>query len=118
MNIKNISGMGPPKNIEKQSIEDSRPGQKVEKERAGDSSDASVKSDQVQISAEAKKLHKSSDELGLAKESLNRLPAIRAHVVFEALAKIKAGFYSSDEMVEKAAQKLVDSGELNDLLEP
>ena len=50
------------------------------------------------------------------KELLNRLPSARAHIVYEALAKVKAGFYSSDEIVAQAAQKLIDGGELDDLI--
>ncbi|MCG8608644.1 hypothetical protein MJD09_27115 [bacterium] len=118
MNIKNIYGMGPPKKIERQSVEAPHGNKKIEKEQAADASVTAVNSDQVHISDEAKELHKNSDKQSVAKELLTRLPSTRAHVVYEALAKIKAGFYSSEEIVEKAAQRLIEGGELDDLIQP
>lgn len=71
--------------------------------------------DRVRISEEARELEKSNDQVRVAKKLLATLPTARAHVIYEALAKVKAGFYASDEIVEQAAEKLIKSGELDDL---
>ena len=116
MNIKNLHGMGPPKKIEKQSVQEIRPNKSLQKENATEAVGTAPRTDQVEISDLARELQRSQDEQGKAKELLSRLPSTRAHVVYEALAKVKAGFYSSDEIVEQAAQKLIEGGELDDLI--
>ncbi len=108
--------MGPPKKIEKQSVQEVRENKRPQKENSTEAAATSAKTDQVEISEQARELQHSQDEHGKAKELLNRLPSARAHVVYEALAKVKAGFYSSDEIVEQAARKLIDGGELDDLI--
>jgi len=75
-----------------------------------------MKSDQVEISPEAQKLNQSYDEIGLARELLSKLPQARLDLIQEAQAKIKTGSYSSEKMVESAAKKLLESGELKGLL--
>ncbi len=116
MNIKNLYGMGPPKKIEKQSVHEVRQNKSLQKEHSTVAATTASKTDQVEISELARELQHTQDEHGKAKELLNRLPSARAHVVYEALAKVKAGFYSSDEIVAQAAQKLLDGGELDDLI--
>ncbi|MFQ5751219.1 MAG: hypothetical protein ACE5HI_04415 [bacterium] len=115
MNIKHLTGLGPPKKIEKQSAEEVR-SKKVQKEKATNSSHVN-NSDLVQISDTGKELQQSNDEMVVAKELLSRLPTVRAHIIYEALAKIKAGLYSSEEIVEQAAEKLLESGEFDDLID-
>ena len=116
MKIQDFYGINPPQKPDKpvqpvrnRKVESKDP----EKVSAGNA----AKSDQVQISPEAQELQKSNDEFGVSKELLAKLPSSRAHVVYEALAKIKAGFYSSDEVAEQAAEKLLGSGELKDLVD-
>ena len=116
MNIKNLHGMGPPKKIEKQSVQEVRQNKSLQKENSAVAAATASKTDQVEISELARELQHSQDEHGKAKELLNKLPSARAHVVYEALAKVKAGFYASDEIVEQAAKKLIDGGELDDLI--
>ena len=116
MKIGNVYGVDPPKKLEKRSVEEIR----HKKADKSDASPAALKSaggsDQVEISHEAKELQRTSDEVGFSKELLAKLPSSRAHVVYEAIAKIKAGLYSSEEIAEEAATKLIQSGELDDLL--
>lgn len=71
--------------------------------------------DRVRISEEARELEKSNDEISVVKKLLATLPTARAHVIYEAIAKVKAGSYASDEIVVQAAEKLIKSGELDDL---
>ena len=61
---------------------------------------------------------RSEDELKVSKELLANLPSARAHVIYEALAKLKAGHYSSEKIISEAAAKLIESGELNDIRSP
>ncbi|MFQ5649939.1 MAG: hypothetical protein ACE5IY_08345 [bacterium] len=112
MKIQDLYGIGPPKKPDKP-VNDVRD-RKVQKEESKRAT--SVKSDQVQISQEAHELQKSRDEFTVSKELLAKLPSSRAHVIYEALAKIKAGLYSSEKIVEEAAQKLLNSGELDDIV--
>ncbi len=112
MKISNLSGAAPPKKLQKQSVEEPRQ-KKIQKKESSEAS--KVNSDQVYISEEAKDLQKSSDEIGRSKELLSKLPSSRAHVIYEALAKIKAGRYGSDEIVQEAATKLIESGDLDNL---
>ncbi len=116
MNIKNLYGIGPPKKFEKQSVQEVRQNKRPQKENSTEAAASAPKTDQVEISELARELQHTQDEHAKAKELLNRLPSSRAHVVYEALAKVKAGFYSSDEIVEQAAQKLIEGGELDDLI--
>ncbi|RMF66883.1 MAG: hypothetical protein D6743_05750 [Calditrichaeota bacterium] len=114
MNVKDISGVGLPRRIEKQSVDDVRE-KKIQKKES-DKSASVGKTDQIEISQEAKALQSSPDEIVLSKELLSKLPSTRAHIIYEALAKIKAGLYSSDEIVEEAASKLLESGDLDDVI--
>lgn len=114
MKIQELYGVNPPRKPDKQSVEEVRD-KKVQKKESQQVSN-SHKSDQVEISQEAQELQKSNDEVGVSKELLAKLPSARAHVIYEALAKIKAGLYSSDEIVAEAAAKLLKSDELNDLI--
>lgn len=119
MKINNIYGVDPPNRLNKQSVDGVRDKKKAEKKDdsgASRVSSSSAKTDQVQISHEGQALQRSDNEIGLSKELLNKLPNARAHVVYDAIAKIKAGLYSNDEIVESAAQKMLQSGELNDVV--
>lgn len=119
MKINNIYGVDPPSRLNKQSVDGVRDKKTVEKRDDSQSSKvntSSARTDQVEISHEAQALRKSDNEIGLSKELLNKLPNARAHVVYEAIAKIKAGLYSNDEIVESAAGKLLQSGELKDIV--
>lgn len=112
MKINNLYGAAPPKKLQKQSVEEAR----QKKIQTKESSEASkVDKDQVFISEEAKELQKSDDEIGKSKELLAKLPSSRAHVIYEALAKMRAGLYESDEILQEAATKLIKSGELDNL---
>ena len=115
MKVQDLYGINPPRKPGKQSVGGVKH-RKVDKNEASKASSAR-KSDQVEISQEAQELQKSKNEVGVAKELLAKLPSARAHIIYEALAKIKAGLYSSDEIVEEAAAKLIKSGELNDLFD-
>jgi len=110
--INNLYGADPPKKVQKQSVEETRQ-KKIQKKESSEAS--KVNRDQVHISEEAKKLQRSNDEIGKSKELLAKLPSSRAHIIYEALAKMKAGLYASDEIVQEAASKLADSGELDNL---
>lgn len=112
MKISSLYGADPPKKLREQSVEEVRQ-KKIHKKESSEAS--KVNSDQVQISKEAKELQSSSDEIGKSKELLAKLPSSRAHVIYEALAKMKAGLYASDEIVQEAATKLIESGELDNL---
>ena len=112
MKISNLPGAAPPKKLQKQSVEEPRQ-KKIQKKESSEASKSN--SDQVYISEEAKDLQKSNDEIGRSKELLSKLPSSRAHVIYEALAKIKAGRYASDEIVQEAASKLIESGDLDNL---
>ncbi len=112
MKINNLYGADPPKKVQKQSVEETRQ-KKIQKKESSEAS--KVNRDQVHISEEAKKLQRSNDEIGKSKELLAKLPSSRAHIIYEALAKMKAGLYASDEIVQEAASKLLDSGELDNL---
>lgn len=112
MKINNLYGADPPKKVQKQSVEETRQ-KKIQKKESSEAS--KVNRDQVHISEEAKKLQRSIDEIGKSKELLAKLPSSRAHIIYEALAKMKAGLYASDEIVQEAASKLINSGELDNL---
>lgn len=120
MKVQNLNSVNPPKRSDKQSsVEDIRHERKLKSKNSDASTNqasAMVKSDQVEISPEAIERQKSKDELGVSRELLSQLPSSRAHVIYEALAKIKAGLYSSDEIVKEAASRLVSSGELDDII--
>ena len=119
MKIGNVYGVDPPKKLDKRSVEEIRQ-KKAEKTDVKPSAlkpvSGSDQIDQVEISREAQELQRTSDDLGFSKELLAKLPSTRAHVVYEAIAKIKAGLYSSEEIVEEAASKLIQSGEFDDLI--
>jgi len=112
MKINNLYGAAPPKKLQKQSVEEARQ-KKIQKKESSEAS--KVDKDQVFISEEAKELQKSDDEIGKSKELLAKLPSSRAHVIYEALAKMRAGLYESDEILQEAATKLIKSGELDNL---
>ncbi len=112
MKINNLYGADPPKKLQKQSVEEARQ-KKIQKKESSEAS--KVDKDQVFISEEAKELQRSNDEIGKSKELLAKLPSSRAHIIYEALAKMKAGLYASDEIVQEAANKLMNSGEIDNL---
>jgi hypothetical protein len=118
MKISNIQGVDPPKKLEKRAVDEVRQKSKKVDSSSKDVSQSSKvnRSDQVEISPEAKELQKTRDDIVLSRELLAKLPSSRAHVVYEAIAKIKAGLYSSEEIVEEAATKLMQSGELDDII--
>jgi hypothetical protein len=64
--------------------------------------------DSIEISKEIKDLQDSGDEIKVAKALLATLPTVRAHVVYEAIAKLKVGAYSSDNILSEAASKLLN----------
>ena len=123
MNIHNLKPMDPPKTVAKPASEEirqkktqgkeSEPLNSIDRNATGFAAD-----DLVEISAEAQKLQRSQDEMGVYKELLAKLPSTRAHVIYEALAKVKAGLYAQDKIVEEAAKKLLESDEFKDLIKP
>lgn len=123
MNIHDLKPVDPPKTVAKPSSEEIRQkkiqGKESERLNSVDSSaEGLAANDLVEISEQAQQFQQSQDELGVYKELLAKLPTTRAHVIYEALAKIKAGLYSQDEIVEEAAKKLLESNEFKDLLQP
>lgn len=118
MKIQDLYGVNPPRKPEKQSSVEAARERKTEKKESKSvtSSSSVVRSDQVEISQEAQELHKSDDEQGVARDLLSKLPQARNEVIYEALAKIKAGLYASEEIVGEAASKLLLSGELSDIV--
>jgi len=122
MKINNLYGVDPPKKLVKNTVEEIRHKKKIENIDS-ESKDLSqvakgdvAKNDQVEISQEAQELQNTQDEVVVSKELLSKLPSTRAYIIYEALAKIRAGMYASDKIAEEAASKLVDSGELDDLI--
>jgi len=115
MKIHELYGLNPPRKPEKQSSAESLRRRQAEKAN-GKPVSGLAKSDQVEISPEAQKLQKSADEMSRARDLLSKAPQARSEVIYEALAKLKAGLYSSDEIVRGAAGKLLQSGELGDIV--
>ncbi|MFQ5708122.1 MAG: hypothetical protein ACE5HO_11765 [bacterium] len=113
MEIKDLGNLPLPKKIEK-STHDKIQLKKVQNKTSTQTKNIS-EGDQVEISDKAKELQESGDEIKVARELLTKLPSARAHVIFEALAKLKAGLYSSDQIMQEAASKLLQNGELDDL---
>lgn len=114
MEIKDLNGLGLPKRIERNPSDKVQPKKAERKE--SDTLSSSKEGDQVEISDKAREVQKSDNELQMAKELLSELPSERAHVVYEALAKLKAGVYSDDQIIAEATSRLLDSDELRDLL--
>jgi len=115
MDIKDLSSLGLPRKIERKQAEDLQP-RKTKQKAEPEKTKSIEKSDSVEISEEAKKLQKSDKDLQGAKELLAKLPNERAQIIYNALAKLKAGLYSEEHIIEEAASRLVDSGALHDLL--
>ncbi len=120
MKVQDLNSVNPPKRPDKQSsVEDIKHERKLKSKNSDTSTNQASsigKSDQVEISPEAIERQKSKDEFGASKELLSQLPSSRANVIYEALAKIKAGLYSSDEVVEEAASRLLSGGELDNII--
>ncbi len=114
MEIKDLNSLGLPKKIEKNPSDQIQP-KKTEKKNSEQVTTVR-QGDQVEISEKAKELQKAEDEVKMARELLAKLPSVRAHVIYEALAKLKAGLYSSDQIIAEVAAKLIKNGELDDLL--
>jgi len=115
MDIKDLNSLGVPRKIERKQTDDIQ-SRKAKQNTAAEKAKNIEKIDSVEISEKAKQLQKTEEDLKGAKELLAKLPSDRAQVIYTALAKLKAGLYSEDEIIEEAASKLIDSGELNDLL--
>jgi len=120
MKIMNLYGVDPPKKLVNNKVEEVRQ-KKIEKKDSNTKDISAVSNDvanndQVEISKEAKELQSKHDEVAVSKQLLSKLPSTRAHIIYEALAKIRAGMFSSDKIAEEAATKLLDSGELNNII--
>jgi hypothetical protein len=72
--------------------------------------------DRIEIFGKAGAVQRPDDEIRVMSGLLNELPSTRTHFIYEALAKLKAGHYASEKIVDEAADKLMRSGELNDLI--
>lgn len=115
MDIKDLNSLGGPlKKIERPPAEEVRK-KKPEKQKDSSQTQSIKQSDEIQISKEARELQEIDDEVAVSRHLLSKLPNVRAHIIYEALAKIKAGMYSTDEVIERASAKLLESGELDDL---
>ena len=114
METKDLVGLGALKQIDKARTEKIQP--RNVKKSVSSHNETIASGDRVEISGEGRKLQGSSDELKVTKKLLGNLPNVRAHVVYEALAKLKAGLYSNEEIVSAAAEKLLESGELDDII--
>ena len=112
--IKDVVALGAPKQNDRSRAENTQP--RNANKNVSSSIDKTRSRDRVEISTEARRLQGSSDESKIAKKLLASLPNVRANVVYEALAKLKAGLYSSDKIVSEAADKLLESGDLDDLI--
>ena len=120
MKIMNLYGVDPPKKLVNNKVEEVRQ-KKVEKKDSNTKDLSAVSNDvanndQVEISKEAKALQSQHDEVVVSKQLLSKLPSTRANVIYEALAKIRAGIFSSEKIAEEAAAKLIDSGELDNII--
>ncbi|MCG8605229.1 hypothetical protein MJD09_09550 [bacterium] len=113
MDIKSLSSSDTPKKIDRSANE--RNQSRNIKKNSSAPVEHRLSSDHMQISQEARALQRREDELKVSKE-LNHLPSTRANVIYEALAKLKAGHYSSEKIVSEASAKLIASGELDDIL--
>ena len=116
MQIKNLIASDLPKKIDRGATERIQP-RYIERDTSGHVANKPAQ-DRVEISEEARALQRSEDELKGSKELLDKLPSTRAHVIYGALAKLKAGHYSSEKIVSEAAAKLIEGGELNDIRSP
>ena len=100
MEIKHLTSLGFPKKSDKSHPEKIQLKNETKK-------DSVHQGDQAEISKEATELQNSADEVKLAKELLKNLPKVRAYVIYEALAKLRAGIYSSDKIISDATSKLL-----------
>ena len=116
MQIKNLIASDLPKKIDRSATERIQP-RDIKRDTPAHVENRPAH-DHVEISEEARALQRSEDELKVSKELLDNLPNARAHVIFEALAKLKAGHYASEKIISEAAAKLIESGELNDIRSP
>ncbi|MFQ5638775.1 MAG: hypothetical protein ACE5IR_12355 [bacterium] len=118
MEIKDLNSLSLPRKIEKSPSEELRT-KKIEKKETSkpDSIHPTEKKDQIEISEEARKLQRSETEIEGAKELLANLPSFRAHVIYEALAKLRAGLYSDEQILSEVAARLVEGDELKDLMD-
>ncbi len=116
MEIKDINGFGlQGKKVEKPATEPIR----IPKKSEGKDQpriEKTEEQDSIELSPEAQELKQSEDELKVARELLSKLPNFRAHVIYEALAKLKAGVYSDEQIMAEVAARLLDSEELRGLL--
>ena len=63
--------------------------------------------DKVEISIEAKALHKTLSGL---KAEIGRLPDIREEKINQAKARIESGFYNRDTVTKEAAKSIMNAG--------
>ncbi|MFB3100803.1 MAG: hypothetical protein ACE1ZM_05100 [Gammaproteobacteria bacterium] len=104
MQIKNLIASDLPKKIDGSATERIQP-RDIKKDTSAHVENRPAH-DHVEISEAARALKRSEDELKVSKELLDNLPSARAHVIYEALAKLKAGHYSSEKIISEAAAKL------------
>ena len=113
MENKDVVALGVPKQNDRSRTEKTQP--RNANKNVSSNIEKTGSRDRVEISAEARKLQSSSDESKIAKKLLANLPNVRADVVYEALTKLKSGFYS-DKIVSATADKLLENGELDDIM--
>jgi len=92
MKVQDLNGVNPLRRPDKQSsIEDLRD-RKLRKKESDSQVPTIEKKDQVEISQEGQELQKSTDEIGVSKELLSKLPSTRAHIIYEALATLNYSY--------------------------
>ncbi len=82
----------------------------AKKASSGVSSDAqTLAGDKVEISSEARDLHKALSSL---KDEVKQMPDTRKEKIELAKARIEAGFYEKDAVIKEVAQSIKESGQL------
>ncbi len=118
MELKELNNLGlPPKpnKVEKVSSSETRIKNRASPE-AQSPEQIRQASDLVEISDQARELQKNDNDLEVARKLLSNLPSYRAYIVYQALAKLRAGIYSEEQIVEEVAERMLESGDLDDIV--
>jgi hypothetical protein len=75
-----------------------------------DSTTKASASDRIEISEEARDLHKLNALLQRAREAYDQLPEIRRDRIAEVKARLDQGFYEGKAVIEEVADILLKSG--------
>ena len=86
------------------------------KAKAKESEDTRPKSDKLDISLQAHKLHDHEELLQIAKSKLNSISDIRQERVEDVKGRLASKYYDQDQVISDIAGKMAKSEELADLL--